>query len=258
MQGLKTIYNCDHKIASTQFCENFIRLPLSQVDNEGNLIFFIPKNITPVCITDVCVAFETPYQKYSHFTEYVDYVVNQKDGIVKILKRNVNAEDYDLIKTQSSICLNGVFSYLNYQDYSDQPFYCSRCHGAGWYVDLLSDDDISVSIKNKNKLTQEVIKILFTDDMNDYGCPIKDMLGQAYLSLEDFSSKFSDNILLAENRIIDRQSQYVSSGGKLNDDDLLREINIIEIASVEGLTSFRIVLQVISVNDTEDEIIINL
>ena len=258
MQGLKTVYYCNHKFANTEFAEKLVMIPLSQIDKDGNLIFFIPKNINPVDITDVCFYKPGAYRDYQPIVPYLDYTFDKLENAIVVSKSRINADFYTEISTQKKLYLDGAFSYFYYHEYEYNANECPRCGGSGWFVDLLNDDDISVKTEDKTKLTQEVIKILFTDDDGNYGAPLKDMLGEAYASLAEFQTRFSEVILLAENRIIDRQSNYVAEGGQLSDSDLLKEINVIEIGSAEGLTAFRIVLQVIAVDDTESEIIVAL
>lgn len=242
MKSIRTVYRCDHKVTEHKTACRTMNLALAEYyADTQTYLFYFPKNIEVKKISRIWTEGNTGLTR---FFEDWDFSFDKKEGLLTL---NLNTEIQAATRSRtnseinsSGIFVSGIFVYENYAEYNEQD--CPRCLGHGWYCTVIDDDNKDISVENGGKLTQEAIKMLFTEDDGTYGCSLKSMFGKSYATSAAFTADLGAALMQAESRIKSMQAEYVAEGGTLPAEEKLYEICVLSMNYYRDLTMFEVVL----------------
>ena len=102
---------------------------------------------------------------------------------------------------------------------------CPRCFGNAWFINILNDGKIE-TYTGINKLVQDVVKALFTDKNNNYGSELKDLVSKNIYNKVDLDINVTSIIDECQRQIKAQQSEQMSNGCTLEEEEILDELII--------------------------------
>lgn len=214
----KIIFNCDHIIVDKIKCYGKI---LMTRDLSGGFPDKVAPNISIVRIDQI-----TDIHGNNEYSYGVDYEQKVSDDIIEWINPLNNPKPGE----QYYITASYVKTVVEKSDTEN----CDRCDGNGWYVDILGGGEISIPVINgESKLTQDFIKVLFTEKNSDgFGSNIKDILGSNIYNEVELGLRVSETISDCTNQIKEAQKQQLDSGVPLLPEEALDTIEITQVLFV--------------------------
>ncbi len=117
--------------------------------------------------------------------------------------------------------------------------------GTGWYVDMFVPE-VSGAILGSQKLMQEAVKCLFTEESNGFGTQIRSLTGKSYRSEDDFSNSIMKEFEKVEDQITSRQNAFMAGGGMLEESERIDKINILKIAYVRSDDAYQVAIEIVA------------
>lgn len=262
MKEIRTVSKCDHHITSIDSVDDTLTLIPFLAESGGSVKYFVPGNIQVSKIANAKIVLTGGEKRLKEKYDYVfspdeqslellhfeDYFT--QDILDETLQEDSKSGIYRKVKLPASysanwgkLTLHGLFIMENYTEH--ELLTCPRCHGSGWYVNLF-EPNMEAGIWDMQKLTQEVIKALFTDFDGAYGTEIKKLVGKNFRGQDDFVTALQTEVKKAEAQVKARQSAFRSSGGQLEDSELLSKILITKVAYFREEGLYEVWLEIVS------------
>lgn len=263
MKELRTISKCDHNIHTVDIQGLDFTCP--PYTNGSVVKYILPGNYACKHVNEVHIITDKGDKRLFNCFDYI----LRNDEIVLVspltfftsseMSISAGNQEFQILRTSTGSHVNnfgkikfdGLFAISAYAEYTLQT--CPRCGASGWYVDIF-EEGRSGDISDGSKLTQQVIKCLFTDENSDgYGTQLKSLVGKSFATEDAFCRAFANEVTKCEEQIQSIQDAFISDGGQLQDSERLASIQIASLsyAVQEGL--YQVSLDITAADDTVTE-----
>lgn len=209
-QAPKIIHPCNHLIVQKTRKYGDIQMVKS-----NNLYDNIPRNIKINRIDKVKSLDGKIYKKGHHYTQSIS-----QDIIEWINSEGVPLEGENYIVSASYIYTSSTKYPVNE---------CPRCNGNGWYSSITDSEGQMSFVSGAQKLIQDFIKVINTEDNGEYGSNIRDILGENMYSEVDINNRIASSISECQEYLINKQNDEIANGVELDDSEILDHIEVRQI-----------------------------
>ncbi len=228
----RIIFNCDHIIVNKIKCYGKI---LMTRDLSGGFPDKVAPNISIIRIDQI-----TDIDEINEYSLGIDYEQKVSNDIIEWINPSNNPSPGEKYYVTASY----IKTVIEKSDATN----CNRCNGNGWYVDVLGGGEKSISVvSGEEKLTQDFIKVLFTEKGTDgFGSSIKDVLGSNVYNEVELGLQVSEAISDCANQIKEAQKQQLDGGVPLPLEEALDNIEIVQILFVREESTCYISLKIMN------------
>lgn len=122
---------------------------------------------------------------------------------------------------------------------------CTKCEGRGWYLSLFENNErIVKSTSGFEKLVQEFIKLLLSENSDGYGSKLHTLLGEAVKNESELSTNVMSIVYDCEVQYKAIQSGSIAHGLNMDNTELLKTVSVLDVSFDPDLYSISLSIKI--------------